>query len=90
MGNLFGEPVKEEPSKEEVILELKHQRDDLLKYENKLNLQIKKETAQAKLHLKNNKKELAVLSLKKKKLQEDLLKKASGTRFNLETMVTSE
>ncbi|XP_053707871.1 charged multivesicular body protein 6-like [Synchiropus splendidus] len=89
MGNVFGR--KTQPSRiteqDIAVLQLKQQRDKLKQYQKKINLQLEKERQLAKDLLKNGKKEKALLLLKKKRYQDQLLDKTENQISNLEQMV---
>ncbi|KAK3520445.1 hypothetical protein QTP70_024063 [Hemibagrus guttatus] len=89
MGNVFAR--KGRPSRvteqDRVILQLKQQRDKLKQYQRKLTVQLEKERLFAKQLLKDGKKERALLLLKKKRYQDQLLDKTETQISNLERMV---
>ncbi|KAE8283850.1 Charged multivesicular body protein 6 Chromatin-modifying protein 6 [Larimichthys crocea] len=88
MGNLFG---KKKPSRvteqDKAVLQLKQQRDKLRQYQKRIHLQLEKERRLAKQLLKDGKKEKALLLLKKKRYQDQLLDKTENQIGNLERMV---
>uniref|UniRef100_A0AAQ6IIS9 Charged multivesicular body protein 6a n=1 Tax=Anabas testudineus TaxID=64144 RepID=A0AAQ6IIS9_ANATE len=69
------------------VLQLKQQRDKLKQYQKKITLQLDKERLLAKQLLKHGKKEKALLLLKKKRYQHQLLDKTENQISNLERMV---
>lgn len=89
MGNIFGR--KRRPTRvteqDRAVLQLKQQRDKLKQYQKKITLQLDKERLLAKQLLKNGKKEKALLLLKKKRYQDQLLDKTENQISNLERMV---
>ncbi|XP_057673125.1 charged multivesicular body protein 6-like [Corythoichthys intestinalis] len=89
MGNVFG--GKTRPSRvteqDKAVLQLKQQRDKLKQYQKKITLQLDKERLLAKQLLKDGKKEKALLLLKKKRYQDQLLDKTENQISNLERMV---
>ncbi|XP_041634019.1 charged multivesicular body protein 6-like [Cheilinus undulatus] len=89
MGNVFGR--KGRPSRvteqDKAILQLKQQRDKLKQYQKRITLQLEKERLLAKQLLKDGKKEKALLLLKKKRYQDQLLDKTENQISNLERMV---
>uniref|UniRef100_A0A1A7Y2X6 Charged multivesicular body protein 6 n=1 Tax=Iconisemion striatum TaxID=60296 RepID=A0A1A7Y2X6_9TELE len=88
MGNLFGKKKQSRVTEQDkAILQLKQQRDKLRQYQKKINLQLEKERALAKQLLKDGKKEKALLLLKKKRYQDQLLDKTENQISNLERMV---
>ncbi|XP_068610499.1 charged multivesicular body protein 6 [Brachionichthys hirsutus] len=88
MGNLFGKRKHTRVTEQDkAILQLKQQRDKLRQYQKRINLQLEKERLLAKQLLKNGKKEKALLLIKKKRYQEQLLDKTENQIGNLERMV---
>lgn len=88
MGNLFGKKKQTRVTEQDkAILQLKQQRDKLRQYQKRINLQLEKERLLAKQLLKNGKKEKALLLLKKKRYQDQLLDKTENQIGNLERMV---
>ncbi|XP_071388680.1 charged multivesicular body protein 6-like isoform X2 [Centroberyx affinis] len=89
MGNVFGR--KSRPSRvteqDKAILQLKQQRDKLKQYKKRITLQLEKERLLAKQLLKDGRKEKALLLLKKKRYQDQLLDKTENQISNLERMV---
>ncbi|XP_069559000.1 charged multivesicular body protein 6-like [Brachyistius frenatus] len=89
MGNVFGR--KSRPSRvtdqDKAILQLKQQRDKLKQYQKRITSQLEKERLLAKQLLKDGKKEKALLLLKKKRYQDQLLDKTGNQLSNLERMV---
>ncbi|KAF4092817.1 hypothetical protein AMELA_G00024830 [Ameiurus melas] len=89
MGNIFAR--KGCPSRvteqDRAILQLKQQRDKLKQYQRKLTIQLEKERLLAKQLLKDGKKEKALLLLKKKRYEDQLLDKTETQISNLERMV---
>ncbi|XP_034050379.1 charged multivesicular body protein 6 [Thalassophryne amazonica] len=88
MGNLFGRKKRTRVTEQDrAILQLKQQRDKLRQYQKRINLQLEKERLLAKQLLKNGKKEKALVLLKKKRYQDQLLDKTESQISNLERMV---
>uniref|UniRef100_A0A8C6Q7Q3 Charged multivesicular body protein 6 n=1 Tax=Nothobranchius furzeri TaxID=105023 RepID=A0A8C6Q7Q3_NOTFU len=88
MGNLFGKKKQSRVTEQDkAVLQLKQQRDKLRQYQKKINLQLEKERSLAKQLLKDGKKEKALLLLKKKRYQDQLLDKTENQISNLERMV---
>ncbi|GAA6108994.1 charged multivesicular body protein 6 isoform X1 [Tachysurus ichikawai] len=88
MGNLFGKKKRSRVTEQDrAVLQLKQQRDKLKQYQKKITLQLEKERHLAKQLLKDGKKQKAVLLLKKKRFQEQLLDKTENQISNLEHMV---
>ncbi|XP_041830744.1 charged multivesicular body protein 6 [Melanotaenia boesemani] len=88
MGNLFGKKKQSRVTEQDkAILQLKQQRDKLRQYQKKISLQLEKERLLAKQLLKDGKKEKALLLLKKKRYQDQLLDKTENQISNLERMV---
>lgn len=71
------------------ILDLKVQRDRLVKYQKQIELIISKETNLVKQLLVDGRKNKALLLMKKKKYQEKLLEQTDAQLLNLEQMVNS-
>ncbi|XP_071948743.1 charged multivesicular body protein 6-A-like isoform X2 [Antedon mediterranea] len=90
MGNLFGrkkQPATRITEQDKAVLQLKQQRDKLKQYQRKIEQNLEKERSVAKQLLKNGKKDKAIVLLKKKRYQEQLLKNTDGQLENLEKMV---
>ncbi|KAL6475627.1 hypothetical protein MHYP_G00166670 [Metynnis hypsauchen] len=88
MGNIFGKKKRSRVTEQDkAVLQLKQQRDKLKQYQKKVTLQMEKERQLAKQLLKDGKKEKALLLLKKKRFQEQLLDKTENQMSNLERMV---
>ncbi|CAG03061.1 unnamed protein product, partial [Tetraodon nigroviridis] len=88
MGNLFGRKKQTRVTEQDkAILQLKQQRDKVRQYQKRISLQLEKERLLAKRLLADGKKEKALLLLKKKRYQEQLLDKTENQISNLETMV---
>ncbi|XP_047465466.1 charged multivesicular body protein 6 [Mugil cephalus] len=88
MGNLFGKKKQTRVTEQDkAILQLKQQRDKLRQYQKRINLQLEKERLLAKQLLKDGKKDKALLLLKKKRYQDQLLDKTENQISNLERMV---
>ncbi|KAI8068383.1 Snf7 family [Gongronella butleri] len=73
-------------SQDKAILDLKIQRDKLKKYQKKVNVVIEAEVRAAKKALDQGHKKQALLALKKKKYQEQLLEKTEQQLINLEEL----
>ncbi|PAA74857.1 hypothetical protein BOX15_Mlig015664g1, partial [Macrostomum lignano] len=69
------------------VLQLKHQRDELKKYQRRVENHMKADKAAAKQLLDAGRKDKALLLLRKKKRQETLLEKADQQLDNLERLV---
>ncbi|XP_011500599.1 PREDICTED: charged multivesicular body protein 6-A [Ceratosolen solmsi marchali] len=72
---------------DKAILQLKQTRDKLKQYQKRIEQSIEKDKEIAKKLLKNNQKDRALLLLRKKKFQEQVLIKADGQLENVERMV---
>ena len=72
---------------DKAILSLKKARDDLIKYQKKIEGNLEKDRELAKKLLKEGKKDRAKLLLRKKKYHESLLTRTDGQLNNLETLV---
>lgn len=89
MGNVFGRKSQSSrvTDQDKAILQLKQQRDKLKQYQKRITVQLEKERNLAKQLLKDGKKEKALLLLKKKRYQDQLLDKTENQISNLEQMV---
>ncbi|KAG2204742.1 hypothetical protein INT46_008325 [Mucor plumbeus] len=76
-------------SQDRAVLDLKVQRDKLKRYQKKVNVVIDKEVEAAKLALQQGNKQKALLALKKKKYQVQLLEKTDQQLMNLEELTHS-
>ncbi|KAL6103012.1 chmp6 [Pungitius sinensis] len=89
MGNVFGR--RSQPTRvteqDKAVLQMKQQRDKLKQYQKRITLQLEKERLLAKQLLQDGKKEKALLLLKKKRYQDQLLDKTQHQISNLEQMV---
>jgi len=89
MGIFFSK--KKQPSRvtqqDKAILQVKQTRDKIKQYQKKIEQNLEKERLLAKELLKNGKKDRALLLLRKKKYQEQILSRADGQLENLERMV---
>ncbi|KAI8575278.1 hypothetical protein K450DRAFT_262580 [Umbelopsis ramanniana AG] len=74
---------------DKAILDLKVQRDKLKQYHKKLQIVADKEVEIAKQSLAQGNKKKALVSLKKKKYQEQLLEKTDAQLMNLEELTNS-
>ncbi|XP_061562555.1 charged multivesicular body protein 6-like isoform X1 [Phycodurus eques] len=88
MGNLFGKKKQSRVTEQDkAVLQLKQQRDKLRQYQKKIGLQLEKERLLAKQLLKDGRKDKALLLLKKRRYQDQLLDKTDNQISNLERMV---
>jgi len=89
MGIFFSK--KKHPSRvteqDKAILQVKQTRDKIKQYQRKIEQNLEKERLLAKELLKNGKKDRALLLLRKKKYQEQVLSRADGQLENLERMM---
>ncbi|CEP15114.1 hypothetical protein [Parasitella parasitica] len=76
-------------SQDRAVLDLKVQRDKLKRYQKKLNVVIDKEVEAAKIAIQQGNKQKALLALKKKKYQVQLLEKTDQQLMNLEELTNS-
>ncbi|KAL6266568.1 hypothetical protein P5V15_003415 [Pogonomyrmex californicus] len=72
---------------DKAILQVKQARDKIKQYQKKIEQNLEKERLLAKELLKNGKKDRALLLLRKKKYQEQVLTRADGQLENLERMM---
>ncbi|XP_029167015.1 charged multivesicular body protein 6 [Nylanderia fulva] len=72
---------------DKAILQVKQARDKIRQYQRKIEQSLEKERLLAKELLKKGKKDRALLLLRKKKYQEQVLSRADGQLENLERMV---
>ncbi|PVV03222.1 hypothetical protein BB560_002309 [Smittium megazygosporum] len=72
---------------DKAILELKVQRDKLQKYQNQITKVSQRELQIAKLNLEKGNKERALLALKKKKYQEQLISQTNDQLLNLSKLL---
>ncbi|ORY04734.1 Snf7-domain-containing protein [Basidiobolus meristosporus CBS 931.73] len=89
MGNSQGKQKRKITSQDRAILDLKIQRDKLKLYQRKIQTVLDREVEIAKQQLQAGNKRRALLALKKKKYQEQLLEKTDGQLLNLEELVNS-
>ncbi|XP_071443473.1 charged multivesicular body protein 6-A-like [Hetaerina americana] len=90
MGLIFGKnkkTVSRVTEQDKAVLQLKQQRDKIRQHQKKIENNLERDREFAKTLLKNGKKEKALLLLRKKKYQEQLLSKTDGLLNNLENMV---
>ncbi|CCH44883.1 Vacuolar protein sorting-associated protein [Wickerhamomyces ciferrii] len=85
MGNTTSSPKI--TAQDKAILQVKLQKDKLLKYQKKSTLLIKNETNQIKACLSKGDKTSAKIILKRTKYQENLLENVSNQILNLENMI---
>ncbi|XP_041715077.1 charged multivesicular body protein 6-like [Coregonus clupeaformis] len=87
MGNIFARKRRTRVTEQDrAVLQLKQQRDKLKQYQKRITLQLEKERNLAKQLLNDGKKEKALLLLKKKRYQDQLLDKTENQISNLEHM----
>ncbi|KAM6376704.1 charged multivesicular body protein 6 isoform 1-T2 [Pluvialis apricaria] len=88
MGNLFGRKRRSRVTEQDkAVLQLKQQRDKLKRYQRRIGLNLERERGLARRLLQEGKREKAMLLLKKKRYQEQLLNKTETQIDNLERMV---
>ncbi|KAF3854037.1 hypothetical protein F7725_014725 [Dissostichus mawsoni] len=91
MGNLFGKRKQTRVTEQDkAVLQLKQQRDKLRQYQKRINLRLEKERLLAKQLLKDGKRDKALLLLKKKRYQDQLLDKTENQIGNLERLVETK
>ncbi|XP_071813763.1 charged multivesicular body protein 6-A-like isoform X1 [Apostichopus japonicus] len=89
MGGLFGKPKQSRVTEQDkAVLQLKQQRDKIQQYQQKIETNLDKERQLAKRLIKDGRKDRALLLLKKKRFQEQLLQRTDGQLENLEKMVS--
>ncbi|KAJ3600202.1 hypothetical protein NHX12_031188, partial [Muraenolepis orangiensis] len=89
MGTVFGRNSRDTriTEQDKAVLHLKQQRDKLKQYHRRVTLQLDKERALAKRLLTDGRKDKALVLLKKKRYQNQLLDKTENQISNLERMV---
>jgi len=91
MGNLFAKktPKSRVTEQDKAVLQLKTQRDKLKQYQKKIQNNLDRERELAKKLLKEGKKDRALLLLKKKRAQENMLAKTDAQLDNIEQLCGS-
>ena len=79
--------TEEMTEKDKAALQVKRQRDRLIKYEKEMQKKIDRETEICKQLLKQKKRDKAKLALRKKKYQQNLLEKARNQLLNIEELI---
>lgn len=89
MGIFFSKkkPPSRVTEQDKAILQLKQTRDKIKQYQRRIEQNLEKERLLAKKLIQNKQKERALLLLRKKKFQEQILSKTDGQLENLERMV---
>lgn len=89
MGIFFAKkkPPSRVTEQDKAILQLKQTRDKIKQYQRRIEQNLEKERLLAKKLIQNKQKERALLLLRKKKFQEQILSKTDGQLENLEHMV---
>ncbi|XP_043604922.1 charged multivesicular body protein 6 [Bombus pyrosoma] len=89
MGIFFAKkkPPSRVTEQDKAILQLKQTRDKIKQYQRRIEQSLEKERLLAKKLIQNKQKERALLLLRKKKFQEQILSKTDGQLENLEHMV---
>eukprot|EP00741_Cyanophora_paradoxa_P016806 tig00020941_g16230.t1 len=82
-------PEVEVTDQDRAVLDLKVQRDKLKQYRKRVETLMEQESAVAMQLLREKKKDRALLALRRKKYQEQLLQKTEAIIMNLEQMVNS-
>eukprot|EP00484_Ammonia_sp_Unknown_P021777 CAMPEP_0197028088 /NCGR_PEP_ID=MMETSP1384-20130603/7870_1 /TAXON_ID=29189 /ORGANISM="Ammonia sp." /LENGTH=226 /DNA_ID=CAMNT_0042457035 /DNA_START=149 /DNA_END=829 /DNA_ORIENTATION=+ len=80
-------PKEEMSEKDKAALDVKRQRDRLIKYEKEMQKKIDRETEMCKKLLKAGKRDQAKLALRKKKYQQNLLEKTRNQLLNIEELI---
>ncbi|KAL1497245.1 hypothetical protein ABEB36_008237 [Hypothenemus hampei] len=88
MGIIFGKkkPASRVTAQDKAVLQLKQQRDKLRQYQKRIELTLASDRVLAKKLLGKGQKDRALLLLKKKRYQEQLLLKTEGQLENLEKL----
>ncbi|XP_066254964.1 charged multivesicular body protein 6-A [Euwallacea similis] len=88
MGIIFGKkkPLSRVTAQDKAVLQLKQQRDKLKQYQKRIELTLASDRELAKKLLSKGQKDRALLLLKKKRYQEQLLRKTDGQLENLEKL----
>ncbi|XP_066139537.1 charged multivesicular body protein 6-A [Euwallacea fornicatus] len=88
MGIIFGKkkPSSRVTAQDKAVLQLKQQRDKLKQYQKRIELTLASDRDLAKRLLSKGQKDRALLLLKKKRYQEELLRKTDGQLENLEKL----
>ncbi|CAG9763248.1 unnamed protein product [Ceutorhynchus assimilis] len=88
MGIIFGKkkPISRVTAQDKAVLQLKQQRDKLKQYQKRIALTLATDRELAKKLLAKGQKDRALLLLKKKRYQEQLLLKTDNQLENLETL----
>nr|AEE62480.1 unknown [Dendroctonus ponderosae] len=88
MGGIFGKkkPRSRVTAQDKAVLQLKQQRDKLKQYQKRIELTLSSDRELAKQLLKKGQKDRALLLLKKKRYQEQLLVKTDNQLENLEKL----
>ena len=89
MGIFFAKkkPPSRVTNQDKAILQLKQTRDKIKQYQRRIEQNLEKERLLAKTLIQNGRKDRALLLLRKKKFQEQVLSKTDGQLENLERMV---
>ncbi|CAK9818810.1 Charged multivesicular body protein 6 [Anthophora plagiata] len=89
MGIFFAKkkPPSRVTEQDKAILQLKQTRDKIKQYQRRIEQTLEKERLLAKKLIQNKQRERALLLLRKKKFQEQILSKTDGQLENLERMV---
>ncbi|XP_043803202.1 charged multivesicular body protein 6 [Apis laboriosa] len=89
MGIFFAKkkPPSRVTEQDKAILQLKQTRDKIKQYQRRIEQNLEKERLLAKKLIQNKQRERALLLLRKKKFQEQILSKTDGQLENLEHMV---
>ncbi|XP_031843288.1 vacuolar protein sorting 20 [Nomia melanderi] len=89
MGIFFAKkkPPSRVTEQDKAVLQLKQTRDKIKQYQRRIEQTLEKDRLLAKKLIQNGRKDRALLLLRKKKFQEQLLSKTDGQLENLERMV---
>ncbi|KAI8803474.1 Snf7-domain-containing protein [Cladochytrium replicatum] len=89
MGSSGSKQTNKVTAKDKAILDLKIQRDKMRQYQKKLQTVHDKALEEAKKHQRNGDRQRALIALKKKKYQEQLLLQTDQQLLNLEQLTSS-
>lgn len=89
MGFLFSKPEPRITNHDRAVIDLKNQRDKLRQFSRQIEKKIEKDSETIKHLLKDGKRDKAMLALKRKKYQTEMLEKHRKLMDNVEEMINS-